>query len=93
VRSLWRPKDKKIAIFDPKNIKSFTAVSFFQLLDIKPLDSELDPDPYPDPQLGKKAGSGSALYQCRSKTLMLRQYLFFLCLASAEGMFSMQPGQ
>jgi hypothetical protein len=40
--------------FDPKNIKkSFTAAHFFQLLVIKTLDSELDPDPYPGPQLGK----------------------------------------
>jgi hypothetical protein len=33
--------------------KSFTALIFFQFLVIKTLDSELDPDPYPDLQLGE----------------------------------------
>ncbi len=50
VRPLWRPKDKKIAIFDPKNLKKFYSCKFFQFLAIT-LDPELDPDP--DPQLGK----------------------------------------
>jgi hypothetical protein len=36
-----------------KKFKSFTAVNFFQFLVIQTLDSKLDPDPQPHPQLGK----------------------------------------
>jgi hypothetical protein len=34
-------------------IKNFTAVNFFQFFVIKTLDSEVDPDPDLDPQVGK----------------------------------------
>ncbi len=47
MRPLWRPKDKKIAILDQKNLKGFTAVKFFPIFGHQTLDSELDPDPYP----------------------------------------------
>ncbi len=40
----WRPSEKLNAIFDPKNIDYFSAVTFFQFLVIKILDLELDPD-------------------------------------------------
>jgi hypothetical protein len=55
--------------------KSFTAANFFQVLVIKTLDSELNPDPnpYSDPQCRKNAGSGSALNQCGSTTLHCTQ--------------------
>ncbi len=39
-----------------KKISNFSSCTFFSILVIKTLDSELDPrypDPYPDPQLGK----------------------------------------
>jgi len=48
--------DISIAIFDPKKVKSFSAV-FFVLFGHQNPGAVLDPDPYPDYESGSRYGS------------------------------------
>jgi hypothetical protein len=49
IGTLWRPRDRKIAVFDPKKMyKNFSAVIFFSIFGHESPGSGLDPDPDPD---------------------------------------------
>ncbi len=80
MRTLCRPKDKLIAIFDPKIIKGLTAVIFFNFWSSKPWIRNwirIRVRFLIRTGIRKNAGSGSALNQCGSTTLEKLVYLPF----------------
>jgi hypothetical protein len=103
MRPLWRHKDNEIAIFYQKNFQFFikkisnffSAVIISQFLVIKTLDSERDPDPYPEPH-----NINADLQPWRAQMLMFQiaintlfEYLYAKVLASRRGGLDSIPGR